>query len=192
MNLKLSLILILFLNLIKAQSSLEPDIVIIPMKPDLSGKTIVNTRSTFSNLKDSISFTGIPKELINYRLKFFTFNPAQHHYDRYRKGLLPKPDFDKWFKHLSFDSSHVSSRYFKHITYAITGLTSNGNKLVILDINQNLDFSDDQKMEFDTVFFSLSSEEKKKKLNQLSKVKLQYEYIDKQGIISLKYTNFRV
>jgi thiol-disulfide isomerase/thioredoxin len=177
---QLSVFYFFFVYIIQAQS-VGIEIIAIPLQKDPLDRIIINTRSIFSDLKDSLHFAGIPEHLKSYKLKFFSFNPAQHHYDRYRKGLLSKEGLQKWFNQLQFDSTQVKSQYFKHTTYALAGLTSAGNKIVIVDNNQNLDFSDDERIEVDTTFSSLAEKEQSQKLGNLPKIKMQYEYMDENG-----------
>ncbi|MDX2069061.1 MAG: TlpA disulfide reductase family protein [Haliscomenobacter sp.] len=172
------------LGLLDAQSD-KPTLLSILLKPDTTTQYGA-VSSVFSNLKDNIPLKGIPESLEHTQLKFFTFNPAQHHYDRFRKGLLSKEQFDQWFKRLKFDSSHVREQFFKHTTYVLAALDAEGHKVLIFDLNQNLDFSDEETMRFDTTFYSLPKEEQEKKLAKLPQITFQYEYVDQFGKLKLK------
>ena len=184
-NTLLSLAFIAFgLGFLDAQSD-KPTLLSILLKPDTTTQYGA-VSSVFSNLKDNIQFKGIPGSLKHTQLKFFSFNPAQHHYDRFRKGLLSKDQFDQWFKRLKFDSSYVQEQFFKHTTYVLSALDAEGHKVLIFDLNQNLDFSDEETMRFDTTFYSLPKEEQEKKLAKLPQVSFQYEYVDQSGKLKLK------
>ena len=177
--------IVLGLGLLDAQSLSKPELLTILLKTDTTAQ-YGSVSSVFSNLKDSIPLKGIPGSLKHTQLKFFTFNPAQHHYDRFRKGLSSKDQFDQWFKRLKFDSSHVQEQFFKHTTYVVSALDAEGQKVLIFDLNQNLDFSDEEVMRFDTAFYSLPKEEQEKKLAKLPKVTFPYEYVDQSGKLKLK------
>lgn len=165
--------------------------VAIPLKTDTSLQK-VNTISIFSNLKDAILLQGIPDSLVQYQLKFFSFNPAQHIYDRYRQGLIPKEEFEKRFAQLKYDSSQVKAQFFKHTTYALAGINEKGQKIIVFDLDQNLDFSNDQILRFDTAFYSLSKEEQHNKEKNLPELVFQYEQIDLAGSVQKKNYPFLI
>lgn len=190
-NFQLSVFYCFFFCIINAQS-VDTGLIAVPLQKDPLERIIINTRGVFSDLKDSLHFKGIPENLKYFKLKFFSFNPAQHHYDRYRKGFSPKEELQKWFKRLQYDSTQVRDQYFKHTTYILAGLTPEGKKVIIVDTNQNLNFLDDEKIEFDTIFYSLSKKEQSQKLENLPIVKMQYEYMDSKNNIKVNYTSFYI
>lgn len=184
LQLIISVIVVFGFKELSAQSLPSPNLLAIPLKTDQDDVLKkINTISVFSNLKDPIPLTGIPESLQHYQLKFFSFNPAQYYYDRYRQGLSSKEEFNRFFKQLKYDSSQVSERFFKHTTYALTGLDTKGQKIIVFDLDQNLDFSNEQIMRFDTAFYSLSKEKQAEKQEKLPIVVFQYEYIDPIGSV---------
>lgn len=104
---------------------------------------------TYENLK------GIPKNWYNVTQSHIWLDPYQFVYQHYKKGNIPNGMFRylqqswKWVP----DTTQLTSNFIRCFVYVVNGLDKNGNQWVIVDTNNNLDFSDEKAFEPEQLAF---------------------------------------
>lgn len=133
----------------------------------------IQTSSFRIDDEDRLKYIGMPKGMDTFRLTFKPFDVKQYYYDRFKRGTVTLQDMKKRFND-DIDTLLLSKDFIKHRVGVYSGLKGK-NKVIIVDANNNFDFSDDKVLEFDTTVYF------KKKLSEVSK---------KEPSIDLKYEIF--
>lgn len=105
------------------------------------------------NFDSSKSFSGIPNDLIKKIIKEVDFQPTQSMYELYLrlKGALPKAALISELQKYHTDTLDLSTIPIKHMVYFLIGINKDGRRVLIIDRNNNLDFSDDNRIEYDSI-----------------------------------------
>lgn len=119
---------------------------------------------------DLALLANIPKDLDTTMVWKFPLAKSQYFYDQFRKGNISKEDFKK----IDVDELDVTERDLKHTIYGASGF-KNGKKIIVLDTNNNLDFGDDERFEFDTTLNN-SREKRFSSFEESPFIILHYEY----------------
>ncbi len=118
-----------------------------------------------------LKYIGMPKGMDTFRLTFKPFDVKQYYYDRFKSGKITLQDMKKRFND-DIDTLMLSKDFIKYRVGVFSGLKGK-NKVIIVDANNNFDFSDDKVIEFDTTVYF------KKKLSEVSikepSIYLKYE-----------------
>ncbi len=116
-------------------------------------------------------YIGIPQGMDTFQLSFKPFDTQQYHYDRFKKGLISEDDLMKRLVSPT-DTLALSKTIIKHRVGIFTGLKGK-DKLVIVDANNNYNFSDDKILQFDTAYYA--NKNSYKILDSLPMVEMKYE-----------------
>jgi hypothetical protein len=99
---------------------------------------------------DKDKYVGMPNQMDSFRLDFLPFDVQQFYYDRLKRGKISYAEIPKRARN-GMDTSVLSKDFIKHRVGIFTGIKGN-IKTVILDANNNFDFSDDKVLQFDTAY----------------------------------------
>jgi thiol-disulfide isomerase/thioredoxin len=112
------------------------------------------------NHNRSIPFTGIPVSIKEKVMIQVDFQPPQYYFEYY----VAHPDYavrdlmsqiGPWHA----DTTQLSRKPIKHVVYLVSGLDHLGNRVIIVDANNNHDFSDDKMMVYDSAFLRKGDKE---------------------------------
>ncbi|MDH7460507.1 TlpA disulfide reductase family protein [Chitinophagaceae bacterium 26-R-25] len=101
----------------------------------------------------TLQFTGIPNSIKDKVIMQIDFQPAQHYFEYY----VANPDYSleglmSAIRYYKADTLQLSRKPIKHVVYLVSGVDHSGNKVLIVDANNNHDFSDDKLMVYDSAF----------------------------------------
>jgi thiol-disulfide isomerase/thioredoxin len=86
-------------------------------------------------------FKGVPDTLARYVIRKATTLLEQDLYERYQQGTISK---EQWrLLQPQIDGTRISKNSIRHAINSLVGLTKTGKKVVVVDQNNNQDFSDD-------------------------------------------------
>jgi thiol-disulfide isomerase/thioredoxin len=161
------------------------------------GGPITNVSFILKSTKDSTKHQGIPVELDLYKIQEICFNRQQKDFEQFQDGVIDEKEYkNSLLINKSRDTMIVSNLRYKHTVYVLVGFNTAGKKVVIFDKNQNLDFADDHKFEFDTAFFSLSLSARDEIEDNLPEIELNYEHFDGHNLTvqsaMLKFDPYRI
>jgi thiol-disulfide isomerase/thioredoxin len=97
-------------------------------------------------------FENIPKDLDTAEMFYFNTNRAKGIYLGHKKGKITDEVFKYLKKELTFDTTYYKNNLVKDIVFCYSGFKGN-KKVIIFDANNNYDFADDQRFEFDTTIY---------------------------------------
>lgn len=132
-------------------------------------------------------YIGIPQGMDTFKLSFKPFDIQQYFYDRFKKGLISEADLMKKLSNLS-DTLSLSKTSIKHRVGIFTGLKGK-EKIVIVDTNNNYDFSDDKVFQFDTAYYA--NKKPFSILDSLPMVDMKYE-ISSGVNVQTRTSNFKI
>lgn len=103
----------------------------------------VDTSGSFKNVFPVLK--GIPKDLKNIKKYYVWFEPYQFAYQNFIAGKISKEDYTQIQEMWQWvpNEKKLSKNQLKCYVNIIYGVNDNNEKLCIIDINNNLDFSDD-------------------------------------------------
>ncbi|MFA1771903.1 TlpA family protein disulfide reductase [Rufibacter glacialis] len=128
----------------------------------------------------------VPVTVKQYRIRELDLQPEQTLYKSYLMRELPKEKFLELILKYRIDTLLLTKdKAVKHQVPILLGYDSQRQFLVIVDGNQNKDFTDDRIHSFKG---NLSNEEEKKALESLPTTEIAYEYYDGQKITSKNTT----
>lgn len=98
--------------------------------------------STYINL-DEKKFKGIPKHLVEYKIKSYPLQKDEDLYKLFKTGLLSQKRYAKIISYYKTDTSKLYKKDYKGSINLLYGITRNAKIMLILDENNNYNFSDD-------------------------------------------------
>jgi len=130
------------------------NVLIIPLRSMIDSNNLVFSMITTENNKSDFNydpsrlFKGIPSSITDGVVKVVEFQPAQAAYELYlrNKGVTPVSYLVQLLDLYHADTLQLSRTPIKHMVYLFTGFDQSGNRVVIVDANNNYDFSDDKVM----------------------------------------------
>lgn len=123
------------------------------------------------NEAESGQYNGIPASLAHYGVFVFDFQPAQHAYEKYLSGQLPKERVPLIKEYYDVDTSDLSKLPVQQGLAVLSAIKGN-KKLIIYDTNHDKDFSNDPVSEF-----SLDSVGRyERRLDLLQTIEVPYQY----------------
>jgi thiol-disulfide isomerase/thioredoxin len=104
------------------------------------------------NFDATRSFKGIPANLTQTMIKELDLQPPQGMYELYKRlnGKMPPEMLVKELGRYHTDTLSLSRFPIKHTVHILSGIAANGKRVLITDTNNNLDFSDDKQLVYDT------------------------------------------
>jgi thiol-disulfide isomerase/thioredoxin len=128
------------------------DTILINEKHIGQGNLVATTPfSTFRpDDEDKDKYVGMPTQMDSFRLDFLPFDVQQFYYDRLKRGKISYAEILKRTRS-GMDTSVLSKDFIKYRVGVFSGIKGN-IKTIILDANNNLDFSDDRVLKFDTAY----------------------------------------
>lgn len=102
------------------------------------------------------------------------------YWNLYKKGKIDKERFLKISTELSIDTSKLTEVPVDYQVILLTGTNQKGNRIIIIDSDNNEDFSNDKILEFE---YPISIEKQKAIENSLQSILTQYEYYFEGKII---------
>lgn len=106
------------------------------------------------------SFVGIPPQFSLYSIFSVVVNKERELFDNYLAGNISQKEFEIYLKNIDGDSTRVDNhpKYYKNKFHIYTALDKKKQtKHIIVDCNNNLDFSDDKMYSFDTKDYETKS-----------------------------------
>lgn len=139
-------------------------VLIVPLKSvvdtGMLGSSVIltNAYSSGMNYDTFRLFKGIPASFKEKIIKEIDFQPAQAMYEYYLRlaGKMPPQVLMEGLQSYHSDTLQLSRRPIRHVVFLVTGIDSLGNRMMIVDANNNLDFSDDKMMVYDSVLLKKS------------------------------------
>jgi thiol-disulfide isomerase/thioredoxin len=104
------------------------------------------------NFDTARSFKGIPANLTQTMIKELDLQPPQGMYELYKRlnGKMPPEMLVKELGRYHTDTLSLSRFPIKHTVHILSGIAAKGKRVLITDTNNNLDFSDDKQLVYDT------------------------------------------
>lgn len=129
-------------------------------------------------------FKGIPK-LDSFSIVSASFQKVPVSFYAYKNGDIDDVEYSKIKNQLTkIDSIVLNSKYIKFEINAISGF-SNNKQIVIVDSNNNYDFSDDKNFYFD-INFGLDNDDSENFIKKLPIVNLSYEILDNGKLFKIE------
>lgn len=128
------------LTIVNGFGPFRPSLAKLDEDPDVS------TSPTNTWVKTYLSVKGIPKNWQNTAKGIIWLNTYQFVYQNYISGNITK----EWYQHLQTswqwkpNERKLSKKPIKCYVYAVWGTDPSGKQLVMVDTNNNLDFSDEK------------------------------------------------
>jgi thiol-disulfide isomerase/thioredoxin len=173
---KISLLILLFAFLLgSAQSRLAIPLNTVQKNARLTTFTAV-WGSGDDNYDPSVVYKGIPSAISSYIIKTLDFQPPQGMYELYLRlqGEMPKEALAQGLKYCGFqlqDTIILSREPIRHFVSFLVGKNKKDQLVIIGDLNNNFDFSDDSAIRYDLERKTPESGEAKS-----SKFYFQYAY----------------
>jgi len=113
------------------------------------------------NFDSTRTFKGIPAGLTQTMIKELDFQPPQGMYELYKRlgGKMPPDMIVRELNRHHTDTLSLSSLPIKHTVHILSGIAADGKRMLITDANNNLDFSDDKRLTYDTAASGLNEKE---------------------------------
>jgi len=113
------------------------------------------------NFDSAKKFKGIPGGLSQTMIKELDFQPAQGIYELYKRleGKMSPQMLLKGLDRYHTDTLSLSTVPINHSLYVLCGIKPGGQRVIITDANNNLDFSDDEQLAYDTVKLRVNAKE---------------------------------
>ena len=126
-----------------AQNRVSPSglLVKVPLTPMLETKPFGGAAKITYVLSTNNSFRGLPDTLTRYVIRSASTLVEQDLYERYQQGNLSQKQWLLFKPQL--DLTRISKKPIRQVINCLVGLTKTGQKVVVVDQNNNQDFSDD-------------------------------------------------
>lgn len=187
---QLTSLLIILLGLclqpaLQAQNSKSSELLKIPLKTEyLFGRGTMQKVIPLSQVRlfKPNDFLGIPSDWDEFRLFKHYFQRKQYLYQAYVAGRVSQEDLQKTYR---VDLKDLSPKAYsgtptKATVNILCGYKGN-HKLMVIDANNNHDFSDDYVYKFDAT--RLKEDWKTKRVQQMPTELVHYEYYDGKRIV---------
>lgn len=140
--------IVLFFLLLICYSTQAQKIYIVPFEKKISGGDVKYSSSSFIIPKKIDNYSllkGIPSLYKTFRIYSVTLNPEQEMYDKYLNKQITRLEYDKYIQENDIDTTLFTVDTIRNEFYLYIGINKDtGIKCVIVDSNNNLDFSDEQ------------------------------------------------
>jgi thiol-disulfide isomerase/thioredoxin len=126
-----------------AQSGVSPSspLIKVPLTSVLKTKPFGGAAKITAILSTNAGFQGLPDTLTRYVIRTMATLVEQDLYERYQRGEIAKKN---WLQLQSqLDTIRISKKPIRQEINILVGLTKTGKKVVVVDQNNNQDFSDD-------------------------------------------------
>jgi len=137
---------------------------------------------------DKPTFKDIPEDIVEYSIREFDIQPYNAGYQYVLTGQLSKEKFENLLKSREIDKKLVTGDKYKHALNILFGTNEQNKYVIIIDENNNLSFSDDEKLILPKK--KNADEEASIPANELPIIKTKFEYFDgsKVSTISIPLT----
>jgi len=98
-----------------------------------------------SNL--TLEYSGVPKGLKDFVVRSFPLQPEQHYYNLYKTGKIKKERYLQFFS--KTDTTKLTSEFIDDEVLILIGTNKFDKRIIIVDANNNSDFSDDKIFEYE-------------------------------------------
>jgi thiol-disulfide isomerase/thioredoxin len=150
------LIILSWLILHSVYSLAQSKMIAIPLKsvhsylPDsyeTIGTGIANYMAGYEQ-REFAPFKGIPDDLVEKKIRFYDLVRGQQNYEAYKKGRIKTQDWQVMVEQLRIDTTQLSPYPIKNRLNILVGRNRQERKIIIIDANNNQDFSDDQVLSY--------------------------------------------
>ena len=135
--------------------------------PFLNGNVI-----TFPS-KDSIYYKGVPKDLDEYVIRSIIEQPRQHFWNLYKAGKMTKERFEQFATYYKLDTTKLTTDLVDSEIIILIGTRHDKKRIVIIDSNNNEDFSDERILEFE---YPVSKEKEEEMEKSTPVITADFEY----------------
>jgi thiol-disulfide isomerase/thioredoxin len=125
---------------------------------------------------DKPTFKDIPEDIVEYSIREFDIQPYNAGYQYVLTGQLSKEKFENLLKSREIDKKLVTGDKYKHALNILFGTNKQNEYVIIIDENNNLSFSDDEKLILPKK--RNADEEASIPANELPIIKTKFEYFD--------------
>jgi thiol-disulfide isomerase/thioredoxin len=108
-----------------------------------------SSRSIVSPARHVVEYRGVPEGIVEYVVREFSLQPAQHAWERYLDGHLSQDALHAQMERLGADTTLLSREPLQHRVRVLVGTHENGKRVIIADANNDGDFSNDPLFEYD-------------------------------------------
>jgi thiol-disulfide isomerase/thioredoxin len=129
---------------------------------------------------DSIDYKGIPDDIKEFAVRSIPLQSGQYYWDLYKKGEIAKERFANIVNRFQLDTAQLASISYDYQVIAAIGTNQKGNRIIIIDSDNDEDFSDERILEYK---FPASREEQKKIDDSLPTIVTKYQYYCEGRII---------
>ena len=133
--------------------------------------------------RDSIHYKGVPKDLDEYVVRSIIMQSRQHFWNLYKSGKMTKERFNQLATYYSLDSTKLTSDFVDSEIIMLTGTRHDRKRLIIIDSNNDEDFSGDRILEFE---FPVSKEKEEELEKSTPVISADFEYYREGKITAMK------
>jgi thiol-disulfide isomerase/thioredoxin len=166
--------------------------IVISLKPVNGYGEFTPGRMIIFPENDSIQYRGVPNNIREFVVRSMSLQNVLSYWNLYKKGKIDKERFLKISTELNIDTSKLTEAPVDYQVIILTGTNQKGNRIIIVDSDNNEDFSNDKILEFE---YPISIEKQKAIENSLQSILTHYEYYFEDKIIkkqiSLKPSPYR-
>lgn len=134
----------IFFSYVAISQSFQQQEVIVKLRKSKGAYPYTIREYIGQRYKTNDSIPGIPEFLLDFRTYKIPLLATQYSYEKYLNGTAERTDS---FRLKSIDEKYLTKKQFDYFLYAVCGLYE-GKKIIILDVNNNNDVSDDPILSF--------------------------------------------
>ncbi|MEZ0609671.1 hypothetical protein ACAW74_14230 [Fibrella sp. WM1] len=133
------LLLLLLAGPVLAQKSVNVTLDILNTKPPRHNNQVGTGQTT-----DLTGFSGVPAGLTEKVLRTHNTIRGQTSYEAFQRGEITPASWEETKRMLGRDTAYLSPKPLRHRINALVGTNVAGQRVVVVDANNNRDFSDDK------------------------------------------------
>ncbi|MGM0635726.1 MAG: TlpA family protein disulfide reductase [Bacteroidota bacterium] len=120
-----------------------------------------SNREVLFPVDEPIDYKGVPDEIETYVVRQFVLQKDQKVYQDFKTGKIDEEDYQEYESIFGIDSTSLSKQPIKTSVLILIGTHQSGDRAIVVDANQNNDFSDDElhQLEYPIDFIDEEDEE---------------------------------
>ncbi len=124
-------------------------------------------------IDDSLYYKGVPDEIQEYVVRRKIMQFFQYFWSKYKNGDIDSALFDKYYSYYKFDTTKLTNEIVDSEILFLIGTKNNGKRVIIVDSNNDEDFSGEKVLEYE---YPVSLEKEKELDSLLQVVTVKYDY----------------
>jgi hypothetical protein len=96
-----------------------------------------------------LDYQGVPNDIKEYVVRYMPLQNDQHYFNLYRNKQIDLKQFQSYSSRYNIDTTNLTREFIDSKLLILTGTNQNNKRVIIIDSDNDKDFSDEKINEYD-------------------------------------------